>query len=106
MTWKNVTGADMSAWKGGGPERHKFGGRMLVLAGNAREARAWRYEVRQARGESSVRSVAEYVKSLSGYMMCGAQAFAAYISSSIGGEEGLGASRLVLEVWEGACAGT
>ncbi|CAK9081413.1 Serine/threonine-protein phosphatase PGAM5, partial [Durusdinium trenchii] len=35
VTWKNVTGADMSAWKGGGPERHKFGGRMLVLVRQA-----------------------------------------------------------------------
>jgi len=64
ITWKNVTGADMSAWKGGGPERHKFGGRMLVL-------------VRQAGGGSGpgisqqIQSVAEHVKSLSGYMMSG-----------------------------------
>lgn len=65
ITWKNVTGADMSAWKGGGPERHKFGGRMLVL-------------VRQAGGQGSgaeisqqIQSVADHVKSLSGYMMSG-----------------------------------
>ncbi|CAE7571732.1 KCNB2 [Symbiodinium natans] len=65
ITWKNVTGADMSAWKGGGPERHKFGGRMLVL-------------VRQAGGEGTgaeisqqMQSVADHVKSLSGYMMSG-----------------------------------
>ena len=38
LAWASVSqsalssGADMSAWKGGGPERHKFGGRMVVLA--------------------------------------------------------------------------
>eukprot|EP00931_Biecheleriopsis_adriatica_P014500 TRINITY_DN11633_c0_g1_i1.p1 TRINITY_DN11633_c0_g1~~TRINITY_DN11633_c0_g1_i1.p1 ORF type:complete len:518 (+),score=142.92 TRINITY_DN11633_c0_g1_i1:71-1624(+) len=62
MTWKNITGADMSAWKGGGPERHKFGGRMLCL-------------VRQVGGSSAssqqIAAVADHVKSLSGYMMSG-----------------------------------
>lgn len=68
ITWKNVTGADMSAWKGGGPERHKFGGRMLLL-------------VRQAAGSmetvaGQIKSVTDHVKSLSGYMMSGKAAVA------------------------------
>eukprot|EP00440_Ansanella_granifera_P006264 gb/GFBE01006792.1/.p1 GENE.gb/GFBE01006792.1/~~gb/GFBE01006792.1/.p1 ORF type:complete len:359 (+),score=64.19 gb/GFBE01006792.1/:1-1077(+) len=62
MTWRNITGADMSAWKGGGPDRHKFGGRMLVL-------------VRQVAGSSAstqqIAAVADHVKGLSGYMMSG-----------------------------------
>lgn len=31
MTWNNIQGEDMSAWKGGVPERKKFSGRMLIL---------------------------------------------------------------------------
>jgi len=63
VTWNNISGADMSAWKGGGPERRKFSGRMVVL-------------VRQASAEPdrSVRqnpAVAEHIKGLSDYMVSG-----------------------------------
>lgn len=60
MTWNNITGADMSAWKGGGPERKKFSGRMLVL-------------VRQVGGSESsaqqIAAVADHVKKLSDFLM-------------------------------------
>ena len=67
ITWKNVTGADMSAWKGGGPERHKFGGRMLVLVRNAAGS---------AESLVQIKSVTDHVTSLSGYMMSGKAAVA------------------------------
>jgi len=67
ITWKNVTGADMSAWKGGGPERHKFGGRMLVLVRNAAGS---------AESLVQIKSVTDHVRSLSGYMMSGKAAVA------------------------------
>jgi len=31
MTWNNVKGADMAAWKGGVPERRKLSGRVVVM---------------------------------------------------------------------------
>lgn len=58
VTWNNIKGADMAAWKGGGAERHKFSGRMMVL-------------VRQAAiggGEQS-EAVAAHIKGLSDYML-------------------------------------
>jgi len=63
VTWNNITGADMAAWKGGGAERRKFSGRMLVL-------------VRQVGAEASRRNVqieaaAAHVKGLSEYMVSG-----------------------------------
>lgn len=62
-TWNNVVGADMSAWKGGGPERHKFSGRMVIL-------------VRQAskegdRATQQAEAVSLHVAALREYMVSG-----------------------------------
>jgi len=62
VTWNNIQGADMTAWKGGRPDRHKFSGRMVVL-------------VRQAAGAdragAETLKVAAHVKGLSEYMVSG-----------------------------------
>jgi len=62
-TWDNLAGADMAAWKGGGPERRKFSGRMVVL-------------VRLAAANSDIssrqmKSLAECIKGFSEYMVSG-----------------------------------
>lgn len=64
VTWNNITGADMSAWKGGKPERHKFSGRMVALVRQAAAADR-QQELRQAE------AVAAHLKGLSEYMVSG-----------------------------------
>lgn len=61
VTWNNIEGADMSAWKGGAVERHKFSGRMLVLV----------RQVSSNTGSCSklIKATAEHVKSLGEYMI-------------------------------------
>lgn len=61
VTWNNIEGEDMSAWKGGVVERHKFSGRMLVL-------------VRQVAPDAAncsklIEATALYVQSLGEYMV-------------------------------------
>jgi len=63
VTWNNIAGADMAAWKGGGAERRKFTGRVLVL-------------VRQVgpdakRRNVQIEAVAAHIKGLSEYMVSG-----------------------------------
>jgi len=65
MTWNNISGPDMSAWKGGEPERRKQSGRMLVLVRQA--VLVGSAEVR----DQQIEAVAKHVKGLSGYMMSG-----------------------------------
>jgi broad specificity phosphatase PhoE len=61
VTWNNITGEDMSAWKGGMPERKKFSGRMVVLVRQAHSGVDY--------GEKQRRAVAPHIKGLSDYMM-------------------------------------
>eukprot|EP00929_Paragymnodinium_shiwhaense_P064477 TRINITY_DN32286_c0_g1_i1.p1 TRINITY_DN32286_c0_g1~~TRINITY_DN32286_c0_g1_i1.p1 ORF type:complete len:529 (-),score=135.25 TRINITY_DN32286_c0_g1_i1:98-1684(-) len=65
MTWSNVTGADMSAWKGGEPERRKMSGRMMVLV------RGQATDVVGDVGSRQVKAVASHIKSLGTYMVSG-----------------------------------
>jgi len=63
VTWNNIAGPDMAAWKGGGAERRKFSGRMLVL-------------VRQVgpganRRNVQIEAAAAHIKGLSEYMISG-----------------------------------
>lgn len=61
VTWNNITGADMSAWKGGKPDRHKFSGRMVVLVRQASASAEER--------ASQIGAVAAHIKGLSEYMV-------------------------------------
>eukprot|EP00927_Polykrikos_kofoidii_P040065 TRINITY_DN34310_c0_g1_i1.p1 TRINITY_DN34310_c0_g1~~TRINITY_DN34310_c0_g1_i1.p1 ORF type:complete len:515 (+),score=90.93 TRINITY_DN34310_c0_g1_i1:77-1546(+) len=63
MTWNNITGADMSAWKGGGPERRKFSGRMLILLRQQADD--------EHKGSQQIDAVAAHVKGLGEYMVSG-----------------------------------
>lgn len=54
VTWNNIQGEDMSAFKGGEPERRKFSGRMLIL-------------VSHAAGENAPRSIEAAAKHISGF---------------------------------------
>jgi len=60
VTWNNIKGADMSAWKEGKPDRHKFSGRMIVL-------------IRQADTGNSpqMEAIASHIRGLSEYMVSG-----------------------------------
>lgn len=60
-TWNNIQGADMSAWKGGGPERHKFSGRMVILVrqGSSNAERA----------DAQADAVAKHITALKDYMV-------------------------------------
>eukprot|EP00928_Gymnodinium_smaydae_P065949 TRINITY_DN49010_c0_g1_i1.p1 TRINITY_DN49010_c0_g1~~TRINITY_DN49010_c0_g1_i1.p1 ORF type:complete len:524 (+),score=82.17 TRINITY_DN49010_c0_g1_i1:115-1686(+) len=60
VTWNNIGGADMTAWKGGAPDRHKFSGRMLVLV---------RTVATENGAASSSAEVANHVKGLTEYMI-------------------------------------
>jgi len=60
ITWNNITGADMSAWKDGKPERHKFSGRMVVLV---------RQAALGAEAAPQIEALASHIKGLSEYMV-------------------------------------
>lgn len=60
VTWNNIKGADMAAWKGGEAERRKFSGRMVVLVRQGLPGRAEQHE-----------AVAAHIKGLSDYMLSG-----------------------------------
>jgi phosphohistidine phosphatase SixA len=63
VTWNNITGADMAAWRGGGAERRKFGGRMIVLV---RQASSGDEAVRR---RQQIEAVASHIKGISEYMV-------------------------------------
>jgi len=63
VTWNNITGADMAAWRGGGAERRKFSGRMLVLV---RQASSGDEAVRR---RLQIEAVASHIKGISEYMV-------------------------------------
>mmetsp|Transcript_120 Transcript_120/g.305 ORF Transcript_120/g.305 Transcript_120/m.305 type:complete len:360 (-) Transcript_120:387-1466(-) len=58
VTWNNIKGADMSAWKEGKPDRHKFSGRMVVL-------------VREATDPADLQALAAHIAGLTDYMVSG-----------------------------------
>lgn len=60
MTWDNIKGADMSAWKGGAPERKKFSGRTIVLVCPV-----------TADDTNAIDAVAAHIKSLTEFMVSG-----------------------------------
>mmetsp|Transcript_106885 Transcript_106885/g.300537 ORF Transcript_106885/g.300537 Transcript_106885/m.300537 type:complete len:509 (-) Transcript_106885:107-1633(-) len=60
MTWNNLEGADMAAWKGGGPERRKLSGRMLVLVRLGSDD--------AAKTKRQIDAVATHLKGLSEFM--------------------------------------
>lgn len=72
VTWNNIKGEDMSAWKGGEPERHKFSGRMALLV--CCSAAAGRTLGSARTGEGCTRhaeAVASHVRALGAYMISG-----------------------------------
>lgn len=63
VTWNNIAGADMAAWKGGGAERRKFSGRMVVLVRQVAST--------AKRRNVQIDAVAAHIKGLSEYMISG-----------------------------------
>jgi len=61
ITWNNISGEDASAYRGGAAERHKFGGRMMVLVRHSAVA-----DLHSA--SRSVEAAAAQIKGFTGYM--------------------------------------
>jgi len=66
ITWNNIRGEDMAAFRGGEPERHKFSGRMLILV-RAPAGGVNGMQLEQL--TRSVESVAGLIKGFTGYMV-------------------------------------
>lgn len=70
VTWNNITGADMAAWKGGEAERHKFGGRMVLLVRQVlTESEATAEGAAEGANLQQREAVAAHVKGLGEYMV-------------------------------------
>eukprot|EP00929_Paragymnodinium_shiwhaense_P015677 TRINITY_DN123773_c0_g1_i1.p1 TRINITY_DN123773_c0_g1~~TRINITY_DN123773_c0_g1_i1.p1 ORF type:complete len:546 (+),score=110.33 TRINITY_DN123773_c0_g1_i1:51-1688(+) len=62
VTWSNVEGVDLVQWNGGGPERRKMSGRMVIMVSKATSSPT---------PEAAMAEIASHVKGLTDFMISG-----------------------------------